>query len=399
MKSSTPKVLHKLCGRPILSYVLDLVGELKIKNTVCVLGHKSEEVKKILPPGIKAARQARLVGTADAVKCALAKLSSFKGSVLILYGDIPLLKKETIKELLEYHLKNGLDATMLTATLNKPDGYGRVLRDKYSSLRGIVEEKDANDFQKGLKEINTGIICFKKDKLAAALKQVKARNKKNEFYLTDVIAIMYQKGLLLDTVTLKDINEAIGINSRVELAKADCLMRQRINEKLMLAGVTIIDPRSTFVNFGAKIGPDTLIYPFTVIENDVKIGARCFIGPFAHLREGTRLESDVVAGNFLEIVRSKISKNTWMKHFCYLGDSRVGRGANIGAGAVVANFDGSKKNNTVIGDGAFIGSDSVLVAPVKVGRGAKTGAGAVVKNNVAPHTVVAGVPARLLVKK
>jgi len=395
MKSENPKVLHTICGRPMLSYVLDLVKGLKFNRVVAVIGHKHQEVRKLFKPDIKVVIQKKMLGTADAVKQALPLLSNFKGTVLVLYADNPLLKKESIKKLLDYHIKNNPDATLLTATIEKPAGYGRILRDEYSSICSIVEEKDADDFQKEIKEINTGIMVFNKQRLQEALKHVRANNRKKEYYLTDIIGILYKKGGLIDNVRTSDINEALGINSRLDLAKANKILQRKINEDLMKSGVTIIEPDATFINYGAKIGRDTTIYPFTVIENNVTIGNCCSIGPFVHLREGTRLKSDVLVGNFVETVRSTIASKTLIKHFCYLGDSRIGKLVNIGAGTVTANFDGLKKNITVIKDRAFIGSDTVLVAPVKIGKAAKTGAGAVVcKNkNVPDNTVVVGMPA------
>ncbi|MFA5410370.1 MAG: DapH/DapD/GlmU-related protein, partial [Candidatus Omnitrophota bacterium] len=323
-------------------------------------------------------------------------LKNFKGTLLVLYADNPLLKKETLVKLLEYHRQNNLDATLLVASLDKPAGYGRILRDKYAAVSGIVEEKDADDFQKEIKEINTGIMCFKKEKIARALKRVKPENKKKEYYLTDAIGIIYKDGGLIDSVRLGDINEALGVNSRLDLARANKIMQARINEGFMKEGVTILDPDSTFINYGAKIGRDSVIYPFTVIESGVIIGKHCSVGPFAHLREGTRLKDNCLIGNFVEAVRSVIGSKTIAKHFCYLGDSRIGQKVNIGAGTVTANFDGLKKNISVIKDNAFIGSDSVLLAPVRIGKRAVTGAGSVVvKNTAVPdNTVVVGVPAR-----
>jgi bifunctional UDP-N-acetylglucosamine pyrophosphorylase / glucosamine-1-phosphate N-acetyltransferase len=396
MKSDIPKVLHPICGRPMLGYVLDLVRDLRIKRAIAVLGHRQEEVRKYLAPGIKVVIQKRLLGTADAVRQALPVLKNFKGTILVLYGDNPLLKKETIIKLLAHHIENKPDATLLTAQLDKPTGYGRILRDKYSSISGIAEERDADDFQKDIKEINTGIICFKTDSLTRALKDVRTGNRKKEYYLTDTIGIIYKKGGLVASVKLINIDEALGINSRKDLALANSIMQKQINEGFMQKGVTILDPRSTFINYGVRIGQDTTIYPFTVIERDVKIGRRCFIGPFAHLREGTALGHDVLAGNFLEAVRSKLGAKTLAKHFCYLGDTRIGSRVNIGAGTVTANFDGGKKNVTVIKDRAFIGSDTVLVAPVRIGRQAVIGAGSVVLKNVAGSVTVAGVPAKVL---
>ncbi|MCX5706542.1 MAG: NTP transferase domain-containing protein [Candidatus Omnitrophica bacterium] len=399
MKSENPKALHNICGRPMLDYVLDLVRSLKVQKKVVVLGYKHEVIRKSFVLGQDIAIQKKMLGTADAVKTALGKLKGFKGTVLVLYADTPLLKKETVNKLLKYHIENSLDATLLTAKLDKPQGYGRIVRDKYSVIRAIVEEKDADDFDRDIKEINTGIICFNKDSLEGALKQVRSNNRKKEYYLTDVIKILYKKGRLISAVKIEDINEALGINSQSDLAKANGIMQLRINQELMRQGILIVDPNSTFISYGVKIGQGTVIYPFTVIESSVRIGKRCLVGPFAHLRQGTRLSDDVTAGNFLETVRSKVGAKTFIKHFSYLGDTQVGRNANIGAGTVTANFDGRNKHLTIIKDNALVGSDTILVAPVEVGKGAVTGAGSVVIKNVPDKKTAVGVPARILKKK
>ena len=396
MKSELPKVLHKLCGRPMLGYVLDLVAGLKAKQVVAVLGYQQKLVRKFIPKGIKIAIQKKLIGTADAVKTGLAALKGFKGTVLVLYGDNPLLKKETLKKLLDYHQENNVDATLLTAKLKKPFGYGRIMRDQYSSVCCIVEEKDADEVQKDIQEINTGIMVFKKDSLESNLKYIRPNNRKQEYYLTDIIEILAKKKYLVDGVKVEDAQEALGINTRVELAQANVLMQKNINHKLMQEGVTLVDPASTFINFGTKIGQDTVIYPFTVIESDVKIGKYCSVGPFAHLREGVQLGDQVTAGNFIEIVRAKIGAKTFVKHFSYIGDSIVGSKVNIGAGTVTANFDGQKKNLTVIKNNVNIGSDTIMVAPVTIGESAVTGAGSVVTKNIPHKTIVVGVPARIL---
>jgi bifunctional UDP-N-acetylglucosamine pyrophosphorylase / glucosamine-1-phosphate N-acetyltransferase len=394
MKSELPKALHLLCGRPMLGYVLDLAASLKAQKTIVVLGYKHEEVKKLIPAGVKAVRQRKLLGSGDAVKEALPLLKGFKGTVLVLYVDNPLLKKETIQKLLKRHQEGNADATLLTAVTEQPKGYGRILRDEYYSICGIKEEKDALDVEKDIKEINTGIICFKKEKLQKALRSVRPNNRKKEYYLTDAIGIIYKSKGLVEAVKISDIKESMGINSRAELAAANSIMRKRINERLMLEGVTLVDPDSTFIGFDVKIGRDSVIYPFTVIEKGVKIGKRSAVGPFAHLREGTELGDEVVAGNFIETVRAKIADKSWARHFSYLGDARIGRSVNIGAGTVTANFNGKDKNTTIIKDKAFIGSDTILIAPVKVERSAVTGAGAVVTRDVPENSVVAGVPAR-----
>jgi len=399
MKSELPKVLHQICGRPMLGYVLDLAGALKPAQVVAVLGYQQELVRKFIPKGIKIAIQKKLRGTADAVKTGLAALKGFKGTVLILYGDNPLLKKETLKKLLDYHFENNVDATLLTAQLKEPSGYGRITRDKYFSICGIVEEKDADEVQKDIQEINTGIMAFKKEKLLGSIGSIRPNNRKKEYYLTDIIEIFAKKKYLVDGLKIKDTQEALGVNTRAELAKVNCLMQKTINDKFMQDGVTIIDPVSTFINFGTAIGKDTVIYPFTVIERGVKIGKRCFLGPFAHLREGVSLGDDVTAGNFIEMARSRIGNKTLVKHFSYLGDSTVGSNVNIGAGTVTANFDGKNKNYTVIKDNVNIGSDTIIVAPVTIGKSAVTGAGTVVIKNIPDKAVVAGVPARILRKR
>lgn len=396
MKSELPKAVHPVSCRPMLEYVLDLAKALKVDKTIAVLGYKHQEVRKLLTPDIKVVLQKKLLGTADAVKQAGAELKNFNGTCLILYADNPLLKKETIKKLLKYHVENNLEVTLLTAIVDKPAGYGRILRDEYTSISGIIEDKDANDNQKNIKEINTGIACFKSSKLFAALKRVRPNNRKREYYLTDTIGIIYKDGGLVDRVKIDDINEALGINSRVDLANANKIMQARINEDLMKKGISIVDPGSTFIGFGAKIGRDTTIYPFTVIEKHVKIGKRCSVGPYAHLRDGTVIEDDCLIGNFLEIVRSRFGSKTLIKHFAYIGDSLIGNSVNIGAGTVTANFDGMNKYTTIIKDNAFIGSDTILVAPLVIGKSSKTGAGAVVvkHSNIPDNAVVVGVPAR-----
>ncbi|MDD2702871.1 MAG: NTP transferase domain-containing protein [Candidatus Omnitrophica bacterium] len=401
MKSELPKALHPLCGRPMVRYVTDLANDLKIRRCIAVLGHKSEEVKKVLPPAIRTVLQGKLLGTADAVKQAVPLLKGFEGTVLILYADNPLLTRSTLESLVRRHRENNAAATLLTAHIDKPAGYGRILRDRYAGISGIVEEKDADDFQKDIKEINTGVVCFDMRRLREALREVRPNNLKKEYYLTDCIGILYSRGQIIESVRIQDMQEAMGINSRAELAAANKIMQKRINDAFMEKGVTIVSPETTFLSYGTRIGQDTVIYPFTVVEKSVIIGKHCIIGPFAHLREGTILNDDVVAGNFIEIVRSKISSHTLAKHFSYIGDSRIGASVNIGAGSVTANFDGKKKNVTVVKDKAFIGSDTVLVSPVVIGRGSRTAAGSVVTGgtHVPEGATVAGVPAKILKKR
>jgi bifunctional UDP-N-acetylglucosamine pyrophosphorylase / glucosamine-1-phosphate N-acetyltransferase len=401
MKSELPKVLHPLCSRPMLNYVLDTARTLKAKKIITVVGYKHQEVRKVIPDSVETVLQKDMRGTADAVKQALRVIPEFKGDVLILYGDTPLLEKETIKKLLQHHRDQGAAVTLLTATLEKPDGYGRIARDEYAQVCAIVEEKDANSAQKDIKEINTGIMCFNKSSLVNVMRQIKPHNKKKEYYLTDAIGLLSKKNEVVAGMKIQNADEVMGINSRVELAKANRIMQARINEEHMRKGVTLIDPQTTFIAHGCRIGQDTTIYPFTVIARDVTIGKGCSIGPCAHIRESSRIDDQVSIGNFIEVTRSHIGSFSFAKHFSYIGDSKLGKSVNIGAGTVTANFDGVNKHTTVVKDHAFVGSDTVLIAPVTVGKGAKTAAGSIVlgRHNVPDNAVVAGVPAKLLTKE
>jgi len=400
MKSSLPKVLHQVCGRPMLAYVLDLAKGLGIKNILVVTGHKRELLKDLLTRyKAKEVYQDKRLGTADAIKRCQPALRGFSGNVLVLYGDQPLLKKETLQKLIQRHTETKAQATILSAYPQDPFGYGRIIRDNFSRITAIVEEKDASAREKEVGEINTGIICFKKDSLFKTIPKIKSDNTKKEYYLTDAIKIMAQEGALIESVSIsQDVQEAQGINSLIDLAQALKAMRLRILERFMLEGVTVIDPDTTYIEEGVRIGRDTVIYPFTFIEKDVIIGNFCQIGPFCHLRPETVIEDRVTVGNFTEITRSRLGRDSFMKHFSYLGDTVAGKAVNIGCGTVVANFDGRNKNKTVIEDQAFIGSDTVLRAPVRIGKKAVTGAGSVVTKDVAAGTVVAGVPARILKK-
>jgi len=396
MKSMLPKVLHPLCERPMLDYVLDLVDELKIRRKILVLGQNYEIIKKHIKRKIEIVIQKIPKGTADAVKATEEKLKGFKGDVLILYGDHPLFRKETIKKLIDHHQKNNLDLTLLCAHFRKPSGYGRIIRDKRGCICKVLEEDKLNEYQKQIKEINLGVFCFNKESLFSVLKDIKPNNAQKEYYLTDTVELLYKRNALIDAIKIEEVDEAMGINSYADLTRANRIMQERIIQSLFSKGVKIVDPKTTFIAYDCKIGEGTVIYPFTIIEKNVKIGKNCSLGPFIHLRPNVIIEDNVVLGNFLEVVRSRIGEKTLAKHFCYLGDARVGEGVNIGAGTVTANFDGKKKNITTIKDKAFIGSDTILIAPVKVGKSAITAAGSVVvhNHNVADGQLVMGVPAR-----
>ncbi|MCG8430330.1 MAG: NTP transferase domain-containing protein [Candidatus Omnitrophica bacterium] len=296
MKSEKPKVLHPLCGRPVLSYVCDLVKGLKPDRAVFVLGHKHEQIRPLIPQGMKVVLQRRMCGTADAVKAAFSALRGFSGEVVVLYGDTPLLQKETINKLLKHHRAHRFAVTLLTAKPAQPKGYGRILRDKLYGICGIAEEKDATDFQRNIKEVNTGIMCFSRAALTSVLKKIRPNNRKKEYYLTDAVHLLYKKGELIGNIGIGDVSETLGINSRDELSIAHRVMHKRITTALMKEGVTIIDPASVYIAYGVRIGPDTTVYPFTVIEGNVTVGRRASIGPFAHVRAGSRIKEGSCVG-------------------------------------------------------------------------------------------------------
>jgi len=401
MQSDRPKVLHPVCSKPIIQYVLDIVQDLGVQHIYMVLGHKSREIRNILGKEVTVVIQKKLLGTADAVKITTAHFRNYQGNVLILCGDTPLLNQETIRELIKKHKKTKAVCTFLTAVVGTPKGYGRVVRDESGAVTAIREDRDAKAEEKNIQEINVGVYCFKGSDLFTSLQEIKINPRKKEYYLTDIIQIFIGKGLRVETALAEDPQEALGVNTRVDLALAESVMRRRILKDFMLNGVTIMDPETTYIHADAKIGRDTTIRPFTVIENNVRIGNRCLIGPFCRIRPDTRIGNNVEVGNFTEVSRSRVGDHCFVKHFGFLGDALLGKRVNIGAGVVTANFDGKKKHVTEISDDAFIGSDSILVAPLRIGRAAVTGAGCVVpgKRNVPDYAVVAGVPARLIARR
>ncbi|MDD5006207.1 MAG: sugar phosphate nucleotidyltransferase [Candidatus Omnitrophica bacterium] len=404
MNSDVPKVLHEICGRPMIDYVIDSVANARLKKICVVLNKEHTAVLDYINARknkyIKAVFQKKPQGTADAVMSANKFLSKAKANVLILCADTPLIKTQTLQQLVNHHKDRNASCTMLTSFLDNPSGFGRIVRDEYSKVRCIIEEMDASFSQKQIREINSGIYCFNSVDLLQALNEVGLNAKKKEYYLTDVIEILYKNNKRIETCVSSNPEEALGINSRLELSHANEIMRMRIIEEFLKNGVSVLDPKTTFINYGVSIGKETAIYPFTVIQSGVKIGSKCSIGPFCHLREGTVIKDNSVVGNFTEIVRSQLGEGTYFKHLGYLGDTSVGKGVNIGAGMTIANFDGKNKNRTVIGDKAFIGCDTVIVAPAKIGKSAVTGAGAVITkgSNIKNNSVVVGVPAKPLVK-
>jgi bifunctional UDP-N-acetylglucosamine pyrophosphorylase/glucosamine-1-phosphate N-acetyltransferase len=397
MKSDVPKVLHQVCGRPMIEYVLDITRSLRSLKTYVVTGHGADLVQQTIGSNAEFVLQPQLLGTADAVRRVEPNLRGFKGTILVLCGDTPLLSQEIIKKLLAQHRKSKAVVTVLTALIDNPQGYGRIIRDTDNSFLAIREQKDVTDQEEMINEINVGVYCFESKNLFEALKKVRLNPKKKEFYLTDIIELFLQQGHKVDTLVSKDPLVAFGVNNRADLAQAEAIIRRRILDWHMANGVTIIDPATTYIESGVKIGYDTVVYPCTVIHSDVEIGSKCKVGPFARIRAGSRLADKVEIGNFAEVSRTTLGSGVFMKHFSFLGDANIGARVNIGAGVVTANYDGIAKNKTIVDEGAFIGSDSILVAPVTIGSKAIVGAGAVVTKNtkVPPKSVARGVPAKI----
>lgn len=422
MNSKKVKVLHLLSGSPILKYPIDLARELKAERILVVIGYQSEEVKGIFKgEDIRFCLQKEQLGTADAVKCTFEELKDFSGTVLIISGDTPLVKLETLKELLELHLSTKSSITILSAVLENPEGYGRIIRDKKGSVKRIVEEKDATDKEKKITEISSGIYCMEKEDLFNILPQVERENAQSEYYLPDVVNLAVKERKKVTALITEDSEEIIGINDRTDLAKAEKIMQERINLQLMKEGVTLIDPAVTYIGKDVKIGRDSIIYPNCIIQGCTAIGEDCIIepysfitdskigkrvvvksnsviskatigdgvqiGPFAHLRPETILEEGVKIGNFVEVKKSKIGRRSKAAHLSYIGDTTMGEDVNVGAGTITCNYDGKKKHHTFIEDRVFIGSDTQFIAPVKIGKDSIIGAGSTITRDVPPNSL------------
>ena len=397
MKSDYPKVIHSVAGKTLIEHILDGLKSFSfLTRIIIVVGHHAERITKKLGSSYEYVVQEKRLGTADAVKQCQDKIVDFDGDVLVLAGDVPLITAETLHGLINKHNEEELDITILTGKVQDPTGYGRISRKGNENVVKIVEEIDADIFEQAIEEINSGMYCFRWPVLAEALEKVTLNEGKKEFFLTDVIEISAREGYSIDTFMVDDINEISGVNSRIQLAQAEKKIRKRINERHMNEGVTIVDPDSTFIDDEVHIGRDTIIYPFTVIEGPVKIGKDCRIGPFSHIRGGGKLEDEAEIGNFVEVKKCVVGKGTKAKHLTYLGDSTIGSKVNVGAGTIIANYDGKNKHQSEIKDNAFIGSGTILVAPVTIGKGALTGAGSVVLRgrNVPDGATVVGVPAK-----
>jgi len=431
MKSSLPKVLHLLCGKPMLWHVLEALKSATTEKPVVVVGYGAEEVTKYLGDAAQTVVQEPQLGTGHAAMQAESLLKGNTDYVIITYADMPLLRGETFQRLVETQRLNSGPFSLLTVVADDPRGFGRIVRKTDGTVDAIVEEYVATTEQQQIKELNVGAYCFKADWLWDALHRIPKNPKKGEYYLTDIVEIAVKDNLPVQAVVHDDFIETIGINTRVHLSEAEAAMRQRINREHMLSGVSMMDPASTYIEAGVKIGRDTTILPNTYIHGqteigegnvigpntiirETKIGNHCKIlssvlegavleddvdmGPFARLRKGAHLKSQVHMGNFGEVKDSTLHEGVKMGHFSYIGNATIGANTNIGAGTITANYDGEKKNPTEIGEDVFIGSDTMLIAPLKVGDGARTGAGAVVTKNVPEDTLVVGMPARAIRK-
>jgi bifunctional UDP-N-acetylglucosamine pyrophosphorylase/glucosamine-1-phosphate N-acetyltransferase len=431
MISELPKVLHPVNQKPLILYSIQVARELGSEKPVVVIGNGAEKVQQVVGENARFVLQQERLGTAHAVMMAEEALSREGGLVLVIAGDMPLLTVNTLKQLIERQKSNSGPFTMLTVHSKNPRGFGRVLRGMNSEVRAIVEEAQATSDELKIYELNVGAYCFNSDWLWKALKKIKL-SPKGEYYLTDLVAVAVDESKKVESILLEDEEEALGVNNRIHLSEAERIIRRRINEAHMLAGVTMIDPNLVYIEEGVKIGKDTVLYPNTRISGATTIGDDCEIGPntiidqstvgahchllasviegaiiednvgmgpFCHLRKGAHLGKGVHMGNFGEVKDSTLAAGVKMGHFSYIGNATIGENVNIGAGTITCNFDGEHKFPTVIGEGAFIGSDTMLVAPLKIGRGAKTGAGSVVTHDVPDGEVVVGVPARKLKDK
>lgn len=428
MKSRQSKLLHPLAGQPVAQYSVDIARAVGAEETVFVIGKDGDALRQAIgEDGIRYVVQAERRGTGHAAMQARPVLQGRADLVLIYYGDMPLIRPETLRRLVENQMQRRSSMTILTLIHDDSMGFGRVVRGSDGSVREIVEEKVCTPAQLQIKELNCGLYCFDGDWLWAHIDQIPLNPVKQEYFLTDMVGIAIANGQRVEAVSTTDAEEMIGINNRVHLSWCETAMRRRINERLMLDGVTIQDPHSTYIDSTVQVGADTVILANTHIRGQTTIGANCEIGPnsiienctigqgcrvtasvlggavmednsnigpFGHLRQGARLCQGAHMGNFGEMKNSTLGPGAKMGHFSYLGDTTVGAQANIGAGTITCNYDGQRKHPTTIGDGAFIGSDTLLVAPVTVGEGARTGAGSVVTHDVPPHTLVYGVPAR-----
>lgn len=421
MQSKLYKVLHKVCDRTMVELVLDSLNDLEMQEVITVVGHGAERVKEVLENRTKFVLQEEQLGTAHAVKMAKDILAEKEGTTIVMYGDTPLIRSETINAMLDHHEKTNAKATVLTAIADNPFAYGRIIRDVNGRLVKIVEEKDATEQERKIKEINSGIYCFDNKLLFEMLEKVKNDNNQGEYYLPDVLGLVREQKEIIETYLCDDFDETFGVNDRVALAYAENVMRNRINTKHMLAGVTLVDPNNTYIAPNAVIGRDTTIYPNVTIKSntvigedcqikpnsylenaiigdgvkilsstisDSKIGNHTSVGPYAHIRNNCELGESVRIGNFVELKNTTYGDGSKTAHLSYLGDTTVGSDTNIGCGTITVNYDGQNKYPTKIGNDTFIGCNANLIAPLEIGDGVVVAAGSTVTENVPDDTLV-----------
>jgi len=415
MKSSLPKVLHKVNGRTVIDHVIANLQKAGCDRIATVVGHMGEALTEHIEGRSEIFWQHERLGTAHAVMQAKELLESYKGTILVFPGDVPATRPSTIRRLIDAHASGGYAATVLSMELDDPASYGRIVRDAFGEFTDIIEYRDASDAVRQIREVSTGIIAFESEALSDALRYIGNDNAQGEYYLTDAIKVLYQAGHPIGAVVLEDPDEGIGINSRQELAEAQRILGARKLLELMAAGVTVVSPANTFVEEEVEVGQDTVLHPFTILYGrtvigpgcdigpgttiessaveqgsevchsylrDCKVGPSCKVGPYAYIRPGTVLGEGAKAGSFVEIKNSNIGAGSKVPHLSYVGDTDMGSGVNIGCGTVVCNYDGFRKHRTVIEDGAFVGSNTNLVAPVKVGRGSYIATGSTVTREV-----------------
>ena len=387
MKSKKSKLVQKIYGKEIVKRAVENAENAGVSDIVAVVGYQKEEVMAVLGDTVKYAYQDDMLGTGHAVLQAKEYLQGKKGRVLVLNGDVPLLRPETLNKLLEKSIENKEYATLLTAIYDNPYGYGRIIRDEGGNVSAIVEEKDTTDDQKEIKEINAGIYCFDIEELLAALEELKPNNAQGEYYITDVIGIMNKKGLKTGAVVVEDNTEILGVNDRIQLEMLTKVLQMRVNTELMKNGVTIEDINTTYIYDGVKIGMDTVIHPNTIIKSDVEIGEDCEIGPNSYIRERCRLANKVKIGSFVEIKKAIIGEGTKVPHLSYMGDCEIGEKCNIGCGTITCNYDGLHKSKTIIGNHSFIGSNTNLVAPVTLGNETFVAAGSTITDDVPDYAL------------
>lgn len=420
MKSKNSKVVHTICGKSLIEWVCQAVENANVKETMLVVGHRADQVKELMGERVHYSLQEEQLGTGHAVMQAQEYLKGKDGYVLVLCGDTPLITSDTIANTVDFHKKNRNSVTIITADMDDPTGYGRIVRDGNGTVTKIVEHRDADTAEKAIKEVNSGMYCFNIKDLMESLGELNSNNSQGEYYLTDTVEILMKKSCRVGAVKVKDSDEILGINNRLQLAEASAIIRKRILDKNMTAGVTIVDPGSTYIDEEVQIGMDTIVHPGTILEGKTHIGEDCIVGPnsrivnscigngvevmnsvilesnidddthvgpFAYLRPGCVVGKHVKIGDFVEVKKSVIGDKTKVSHLTYVGDAEIGKNVNLGCGVVFVNYDGKNKNKTIVGDNAFIGCNVNLVSPVTVKDNAYIAAGSTITEEVPENSL------------